>query len=254
MSDIYQPIHTFCHAAGIEFATIGDALIRANALENVVSTVRDPKTNVVKCSPDPKEKGFLPPAQVVAQFRTLEMDNLHAAAVQCAAQSPLKEILLPLLARVMKKQFGLREKAIEAEDAGSGLPGEFVEEYCHALADLRRYVGIAPMPQVAPAADEADKRTQPATIWYHGGRSYSNDQRNPKTVGREMHNLLKSFLGREEALDYAMLEERGVGNVTRAVQNVERKFGEDVTRPRMKKGDGYFFRVRNLPGKLVATK
>jgi hypothetical protein len=93
-----------------------------------------------------------------------------------------------------------------------------------------------------PALDAAD---QP-TVWYHGGQSYSPDGVTPVLVSNELHNLLKAFLDRNEALDTKTLEKAGVGNATLVVDKIVKKFsGKAVRRPE-RKGDGYFIRVRTV--------
>jgi hypothetical protein len=89
---------------------------------------------------------------------------------------------------------------------------------------------------------------EPATIWFHGGVSYSKDRLTPRCVPPEMHNLLQKFLDGDEAFDTEPLEDTGVSNVTRVVGKIEEAFGPGpVSGPQGKKGAGYYIRVRTLP-------
>jgi hypothetical protein len=232
MHDVYGPVRTFLDAAGREFNNIVDALARSNLRTNLVSGANQP------------EKGMFPPVQVVAQFRTTELDTLHALAVQCAAASPLKEVLLPLLKKTMKAQLALRDEAIEAEDAGpkrrgayvETLPVAFIEKYCHILAELRRYVGAGSVGDPKEAGERV--------IWYHGEKSYSTDGHNPRNVSDEMHNALQAFLDRDVALSAKRFV--GVTNVSKVIAKIGEKFGAEYVSRGKGKGDGYSLHVRTV--------
>jgi hypothetical protein len=90
--------------------------------------------------------------------------------------------------------------------------------------------------------------SNPPTIWYHGGVSYSRDGLKPITVSRGMHTLLSAFLGSEQAMTSKALEDTAVPNVAAMVNKIAEKFGEEpIRRPGQKaRGDGYFIRVRSL--------
>jgi hypothetical protein len=83
----------------------------------------------------------------------------------------------------------------------------------------------------------------PATVWYHGGRSYSADRKTPRLVPAEQHNALSAFLDRDEALDTKALANAGVSNVSAVMGKLASQFGNSVRLPE-NKGDGYFIRVR----------
>jgi hypothetical protein len=95
--------------------------------------------------------------------------------------------------------------------------------------------------------EDAPPRGEPATIWFHGGNSYSKDKLNPVCVPVEQDNVLKSFLDGNEARDTAALERAGVSNVALVIGKLVRKFGEGPIRQPENKGDGYYIRVRSLP-------
>lgn len=130
MSNGYAPIHAFLDAAAREFRSIADALAKASLMPPIIDAGND--------------RGRLLPVQVAACSRTVELDNLFGPAVQSAAASPLKDLLLPLLKRMDKMQQQLRSKAIQAEDDETDLPGAFVERYLSAIAELLRFIGPSP--------------------------------------------------------------------------------------------------------------
>jgi hypothetical protein len=112
------------------------------------------------------------------------------------------------------------------------------------LADLRAIL------QGLETAVRPEKTRQPRpTIWFHAGKSYSTDGHNPVCVTAEQHNVLKSFLDRNEALDTATLEKAGVCNVTSVINKLVEKFGQGPIRQPKRKGDGYYIRVRTRPKK-----
>jgi hypothetical protein len=95
-------------------------------------------------------------------------------------------------------------------------------------------------PKKLPPADST------ATIWFHGGRSYSIDGKTPKKVSTEQHNALKLFLDKDQAQDTRALETSGVSNVTRVMDKLQRAFpGATIRRPE-RKGDGYYILVRTV--------
>jgi hypothetical protein len=133
MSDRYTPIRAYLDAAAREFNEIVDALARSSGESSTIVAGRGFNYIV----------GRLEPAQVAARFKTLELSVLLAPAVQCAAAGPLKKPLKRLVEKMKRLQLALREKAIQAEDASTTLPGDFVEKYCQAVAELRNYTGHA---------------------------------------------------------------------------------------------------------------
>jgi hypothetical protein len=85
----------------------------------------------------------------------------------------------------------------------------------------------------------------PPTLWFHGGSSYSLDGGGPALVSQEMHNVLRLFLDRDEALDTRALS-RCTSNVAEVVGKLQKKFGAAaVRRPGRDKGAGYYIRVRS---------
>jgi hypothetical protein len=117
------------------------------------------------------------------------------------------------------------------------------------LAKLRVYAGELRR-DFGQAASQSQTTTpqgeNPPTIWYYGDLSYSADGQHPRKVSREMHNLLKAFLNKDQAIDTPGLEDAGVSNVTTVITKVEKIFGAaTVRRPgRSQKGAGYYVRVR----------
>jgi hypothetical protein len=98
-----------------------------------------------------------------------------------------------------------------------------------------------------PAGEEALARIRmaPATVWHHGGRSYSADRVTPSMVSQEQHSVLQAFLDRDEALDTAALHHK-VENAARVCGELARKFPGAVRAPgRAGKGAGYYVRVRS---------
>lgn len=165
MSDSYKPIRGFLDAAAREFNDIVDALARASCASPIIDA-------------GAAGEGALLPVQVVACFRTSELDNLFGPAVQCAAASPLKDLLLPLLKRMRELQHQLRSKAIRAEDDESDLPGGFLEKYCGAVSELRSYIGAAGTDAVS-AERTAKEKNQPR------GRKQRYDRERDKTVAEK---------------------------------------------------------------------
>jgi hypothetical protein len=90
------------------------------------------------------------------------------------------------------------------------------------------------------------------TVWYHGGRSYSVDGRNPHLVPPEQHNALHAFLDCDKALSTEVLMDAGVSNVSDVMKTLFRKYGEAVRLP-AKKGPGYFIRVRTRKSDETTT-
>jgi hypothetical protein len=95
-----------------------------------------------------------------------------------------------------------------------------------------------------PAKRRKKKKSPEPTIWYHGDRSYSADRKSPISVTREQHNILKCFLDHNRSLT---TEELGktTSNVSAVVTKLAERFGSAVQQP-LRKGDGYFIRVRTL--------
>jgi hypothetical protein len=89
----------------------------------------------------------------------------------------------------------------------------------------------------------------PATVWFHGNKSYSLDGETPELVTREEHQVLQEFLDRNMAVDYATLG-NAVTNPTTVMRKLQKKFGKAV-RIAGRKGSGYFVRVRSLPKKAT---
>jgi len=116
------------------------------------------------------------------------------------------------------------------------------ETACTTDAALEALAARLQPAAATPALDAADQ----TTVWYHGGRSYSLNGVSPVLVSNELHNVLKAFLDRNEALDTKTLEKAGVGNVTLAVDKIVKKFSGNAVRRPERKGDGYFIRVRTV--------
>jgi hypothetical protein len=85
----------------------------------------------------------------------------------------------------------------------------------------------------------------PPTIWFHGGKSYSADGKQPRNVSNEQHNALTAFLDKDQAQDTRTLERAGVSSVSKVMGKLNKRFPGAVRKPRFK-GDGYYIRVRTL--------
>jgi hypothetical protein len=94
-------------------------------------------------------------------------------------------------------------------------------------------------------AQQHTTQQEPATVWYHGGLSYSTNGANPVLVSHEQHNALKGFLERNEALDTRKLEGNGVSNVSKVMKKLAEQFPGAVRQPSAK-GEGYYVRVRSV--------
>jgi hypothetical protein len=102
-------------------------------------------------------------------------------------------------------------------------------------------IAIALRPAVEKRAEVEKKR--PPTIWSHSGQSYSVDGFTPIGVSNEIHQVLKLFLDRNEAISTKSLG-TAVNNVSAVVTKIENKLGSGAVRRPKEKGDGYFIRVR----------
>lgn len=85
----------------------------------------------------------------------------------------------------------------------------------------------------------------PKIIWYHGGKSYSQDGRQTVNVSAEMHNALRAFLDKNIALNTPSLEKAGVSNVSALMSKIIEKFGDSSVRRPLNKGEGYQLNVRS---------
>jgi hypothetical protein len=107
------------------------------------------------------------------------------------------------------------------------------------------------MAEYARVASPSQQSTaERPTIWYHGGKAYSNGRTaRQKVVSSTEHYLLQEFLAAGHALGTA--EIKNVGNVSETILKLIDKFGEPpagpISRPE-NKGDGYFINVRDARG------
>jgi hypothetical protein len=93
---------------------------------------------------------------------------------------------------------------------------------CHIRARRATETPAGPAATAEPGEGERPKRRQrePATIWFHGGVSYSKDRLTPVIASQEMHNLLEKFLDGDQAFDTPTLEATGVSNVADVVGKI----------------------------------
>jgi hypothetical protein len=103
--------------------------------------------------------------------------------------------------------------------------------------------GMTALPQ---GPGETTAQVEQPVIWDHGDRSYSTDAQTPSRVSHEMHNALKAFLGKDQAIDTEGLEDAGVTNVSKVMGKIQSRFGADAVRRPTWRGEGYFIRVRSL--------
>jgi hypothetical protein len=115
------------------------------------------------------------------------------------------------------------------------------------IADLEKLLLklAAEWTPVTPAQQTPPKPAELPTIWYHGGKSYSTDGKNPCVVSNhQQRNVLQKFLDQDEAFETSDLQSL-CDNVSRTIHEIEEQFGNAVTR-NPGKGSGYYIRVRSL--------
>jgi hypothetical protein len=139
---------------------------------------------------------------------------------------------------ILKNLHDTYEKLVSASNQMSA------EETAGKLEDLQRTAErdwriLRPTDTEPPPADST------ATIWFHGGQSYSIDGTTPKAVSREQHNALKMFLDTGQAITTRALENAGVSNVAKVMKKLDTAFPGAIRKPK-KRGDGYYICVRNL--------